>query len=171
VDPQGTNDLIEVVFQAEVFKFGTVFSGWVFDSTRPHEVRQAVTAGDADPLVDSNTLSVELTLIRPQTIHALRLVSSVFTPNGDGTNDELQIEFDLLNLVGAVSVTVDLYDLSGRKLGRVFDGVAASGRFSAAWDGRDGEGHLLAPGLYIIRLAVDTDQGLATAERVVSLAY
>jgi flagellar hook assembly protein FlgD len=114
---------------------------------------------------------VELTLIRPQTIHALRLVSSVFTPNGDGTNDELQIEFDLLNLVGAVSVTVDLYDLSGRKLGRVFDGVAASGRFSAAWDGRDGEGHLLAPGLYIIRLAVDTDQGLATAERVVSLAY
>ena len=171
VDQQATNDLIEVVFHAEVFKFGTVFSGWVFDSTRPHEVRQAVTAGNADPLVDSNTLSVELAVIRPQTINAMRLQPAAFTPNGDGINDELQIEFDLLNLVGAVSVTVDLYDLSGRKLGRVFDGVAASGRFVAVWDGRDEAGHLLAPGLYIMRLAIDADQGLATAARVVSLAY
>jgi hypothetical protein len=171
VDQQATNDLIEVVFHAEVFKFGTVFSGWVFDSTRPHEVRQAVTAGNADPLVDSNTLSVELAVIRPQTINAMRLQPAAFTPNGDGINDELQIEFDLLNLVGAVSVTVDLYDLSGRKLGRVFDGVAASGRVVAVLVGRDGSGQQLAPGLYIMRLAIDADHGLATAARVVSLAY
>lgn len=171
VDPLGTNDLIEVVFQAEVFRFGTVFSGWVFDSTRPHEVRQAVTAGDADPLVDSNTLSVDLDAIGAQTIGALRLQSVALTPNGDGVNDQLQIEFDLVNLVGAVKVTIDLYDLGGRKRGQVYAGVAASGRSTATWDGRDEAGHLLAPGLYIVRLTVDTDRGLATAERVLRLAY
>ena len=130
-----------------------------------------MTAGDADPLVDSNTLSVDLDATGSQTIAALRLQSVALTPNGDGVNDELQIEFDLVNLVGAVAVTIDLYDLGGRKRGQVHAGVAASGRSLATWDGRDEAEHLLAPGLYIARLAVDTDRGLAIAERVVSLAY
>ena len=171
VDPLGTNDPIEVVFRAEVFRFGTVFSGWVFDSTRPHEVRQAVTAGDADPLVDSNTLNVELAVIGAQTIGAMRLQATALTPNGDGVNDELQIEFDLVNLVGAVSVAIDIYDLGGRKRGQLYAGVAASGRSLATWNGRDGGGRLLAPGFYIARLSVDTDQGPTTAERVIHLVY
>ena len=52
--------MVEVEFQAEVFQVGTVFSGRVFDSQLPHEVRQRITAGNADDLAESNTLSVGL---------------------------------------------------------------------------------------------------------------
>ena len=45
---QRTEELIEVDFRAEVFTFGTVFSGRIFDSQRPHEVPQSITPGDAD---------------------------------------------------------------------------------------------------------------------------
>ena len=57
---QRTEELIEVDFRAEVFTFGTVFSGRIFDSQRPHEVPQSITPGEADGLVDSNRLSVDL---------------------------------------------------------------------------------------------------------------
>ena len=40
---QRTEELIEVDFRAEVFTFGTVFSGRIFDSQRPHEVPQSIT--------------------------------------------------------------------------------------------------------------------------------
>ena len=171
IDTDQTGELIEVDFQAEVFKFGTVFSGRVFDSERPEEVHQTLTPGDADPLVDADVLRVDLQGLQQKTIQAMRLSSRVLTPNGDGINDELSIEYDLLNLVGAVPATVEVYDLSGRRMGAVASGTAESGRFAIAWDGRDGSGSALPPGLYILRLVVETDGGTASSERIISLVY
>jgi hypothetical protein len=170
MDLQRTNELLEVDFQAEVFQFGTVFSARIFDSEQPHEVHQEVTAGDADQLVDSNTLSVGLIDIDRKAINALRLPSRAFTPNGDGANDRLRIQYELLNL-GAVPVAIDLYDLAGRRIGEVYRGTASSGRFEVSWDGRDARANLLPPGLYILRLEVDSDGGVEAEERVVSLVY
>ena len=101
----------------------------------------------------------------------MRFTSSVLTPNGDGVNDGLEIEYDLLNLFGQVPVAIDVYDLSGRLLAKVYRGTAASGRFSARWDGRDGSGELLSPGLYLLRLEVETDEGTDRMDQVISLAY
>ena len=173
IDVQRTNELIEIVFQTEVFKFGTVFHGRVFDSARLGEPRQRVTAGDADGLVDSNTLSVGLADLGQSSIQALQLSSPVATPNGDGINDAIEISFDLVNLSGAVPVTLSLYDLAGRKVVDVFDGPSTSGRQSATWDGRidDGAGTLAVPGVYIMRLEVDADEESTTAFGVVSVAY
>ena len=172
VDLQRTNHLIEILFQTEVFRFGTVFQGRVFDSSRPQEPRQLVAAGDADELVASNTLSVGLADLAQSSIQTLRLSSPVATPNGDGVNDAVEISFDLVNLSGAVPVTLSLYDLAGRKVADVFDGHSASGRLSATWDGRtDGAGTLAVPGVYLLRLDVGADEGTDTAFGVVSLVY
>ena len=46
IDVQRTEELIEVDFQAEVFQFGTVFSGRLFESGHPAEVPQSITAGN-----------------------------------------------------------------------------------------------------------------------------
>ncbi|NKB71319.1 MAG: hypothetical protein GKR89_29955 [Candidatus Latescibacteria bacterium] len=171
IDIQRTEELIEIEFRSQVFKFGTVFSGRIFDSTRPNEVHQGLTPGDADPLEDGNRLSVDLANFTNKTIQSLRLSTAAFTPNSDGINDRLQLEYELLNLVGGVQVEVKVYDLAGRSLGTVFQDQAASGEFIATWDGRDGGGQLLPPGLYIVRLEVDADQGQDVGERVVSLVY
>jgi hypothetical protein len=171
IDLQRTDELVEVDFAVEVFKFGTVFTGRVSDSEKPFEVRQAVTPGDADPLADSNTLSVGLVEVEDKAVNALKLASSVLTPNGDGVNDALAIEYELLNLFGSVPVVLDLYDLSGNWVGSVYRGTAASGRFTLAWDGRLGDGSTPAPGMYLLCLEVDSDRGKEALQRVIALAY
>ena len=120
IDIQLTTELIEVDFQTEVFKFGTVFSGRLFDSQQPLEVPQSIAAGDADELADSNRLSVELVRFGERAIGSLTLDPPVFSPNGDGVNDAARIDYDLLNLVGAVPVQVEIFDLSGRSLGVIW---------------------------------------------------
>jgi hypothetical protein len=171
IDVQRTEELIEVDFSAEIFKFGTVFSGRIFDSERPAEVPQNITAGDADVLDDSNRLSVDLARFGERTIRSLAVNPPVFSPNGDGINDVVQIDYDLLNLVGAVPVQAELYDLSGRSLGIVLDEQTASGRFSAQWDGRDRRGNLLPPGLYLLRLSVEADKGEDARQAIISIVY
>jgi hypothetical protein len=171
IDVQRTEELIEVDFQAEVFKFGTVFSGRVFDSERPLEVPQSITAGNADVLEDSDQLSVDLARFGERTIRSLALNPPVFSPNGDGINDVVQIDYDLLNLVGAVPVKAEVYDLSGRSLGVVLSDQMASGRFSAQWDGRDSSGKLLPPGLYLLRLSVEADKGEDARQAILSIVY
>ncbi len=171
IDVQRTDELIEVDFQAEVFQFGTVFSGRLFDSERPVEVPQSITPGDADVLVESDRLSVALANFNERTIRSLSLRSAVCTPNGDGVNDRVDLEYELLNLVGPVPVDVELYDMSGRSLGVVWSDALGSGRHVAQWNGRDRSGNLLAPGIYLLRLRVEADRGIDTRQVVLSIAY
>ena len=83
----------------------------------------------------------------------------------------LQIEYDLVNLSGAVPVAIDLYDLAGVKRCKVAHSTAASGRFSVAWEGVDDAGNLLPPGLYLLRLEVDSDKAKDVEVAIVRLIY
>lgn len=50
-------------------------------------------------------------------------------------------------------VTLDLYDLSGRRVRTLARGSAAAGEHAFAWDGRDDGGSRLGAGLYFVRLS------------------
>jgi len=50
---------------------------------------------------------------------------------------------------------VDVYDLSGRHVRTLVDGHFDAGEHQTAWRGRDGAGHLVASGVYLLRLHVD----------------
>ena len=169
-DPQSSLIPIQVIFRAQVFQYGTVFEGRVFDSRREWEVRQRLAGGDADPLVDGNTVSVTLTEVEARAVGALRLSSPALTPNGDGINDELTIDYDLVNMVGSVPVTVGFFDLSGRKVAEVVS-ERASGQWREIWDGTDGSGNLQPPGMYILRMEVETDETTYTVTEAVALVY
>ena len=95
----------------------------------------------------------------------------MFSPNGDGINDAVRIECNVMNLVGSVQVESSVYDLSGRLLGVVSSDWTSSGQYVGAWDGRDERGKQVPPGLYILRMSVETDKGSAFRQAVVSLAY
>ena len=169
-DEQSSLISIQVIFRARVFQYGTVFEGRVFDSTREWEVRQRVSSGDADPLVDGNSLSVSLTEVEAKALGGVRLSSPALTPNGDGINDELTIEYGLVNMVGSVPVTVGFFDLSGRKVGEIVS-ERVSGQFTEIWDGTDGNGNLMPPGVYILRMEVETDETTDTVTETVALVY
>ena len=167
---ESTGELVEVDFQTAVYRVGTTFSGRVFDSERAFEVSQRVAPGDADPLVDSNSLTVRLTEVGRGSVQNLRVMPPVFTPNGDGACDDVDIVYDLVNLTGTVPVSLHVYDLAGRRFAVASSALRSSGRVTTTWDGSDGEGRLLPPGLYILRLRVEADE-LDMAVATVGLAY
>ena len=166
-----TEELVEVGFEAEIFAYDTPFRVGLTSSELPFEVPQPVIAGNADDLSDSDRMRVALVPIPRRPIHTLRLSPRAFTPNGDGANDLLEIEYELVNLAGNVPVRIAVYDLSGRRVGEVADGRAASGLYRTSWDGRGRQGTPLPPGLYLLELAVTSDSGEERARGLVSLAY
>ena len=171
LDAQRTQEVLEVDFHSSVFQFGTVFTGRVFNSQHPAEVPQALAWGDADGVPSSERLRVDLTRLGTGPLGALSVDPGVFSPNGDGINDVVEIGCDVLNLSGSSSVVCWVYDVSGRRLGLVDASWLGSGRYVGVWDGRDENGSLLPPGLYVVGLRVETDQGTTQRQAVVSLVY
>ena len=169
VDLQSASEVIEIDLRAVVFQVTTVFGGRVFDSTRPHEVRQRVAPGDVDPLVEGRGLTVTTRRVAHGSIH--RLTVSAITPNGDGINEQLEVEYDLVNLAGRVPVAVEVYALTGRKVADLNADEGAGGRFATTWDGRSSVGELMPPGLYMVRLTVEADFITDAAVALVPLVY
>ena len=66
----------------------------------------------------------------------------------------------------SASVTVDVYDILGRHVLQLADGLPVSGKAQVTWEAKDSEGSSVAPGAYLIRIS--TQDG-ATTRVVVSL--
>ena len=160
---------VEVFFRARVFRYGTVFEGELHDSRRPGEVGQGVIDGDAIFRLDSNRMSVGVNL-SGALLQDVEVSSPVVTPNGDGVNDEVAFRYELLQLAAGQAVTVDIYDLGGRLVRRVYEGLDGSGGHERRWDGR-GDSGPLAPGSYLYLITVDADSRRAGSSGVVSIAY
>ena len=79
------------------------------------------------------------------------------TPNGDGVNDRLAIDYTLFRLPATVPVVLNVYDLQGVRLARRALGVQSAGPQSVEWDGRDAAGQMLAPGLYLVEIALESE--------------
>jgi hypothetical protein len=58
---------------------------------------------------------------------------------------------------------VEIYDLQGRRVSKLFDGALPIGRVDLAWDGRDESGRDVAPGWYFVRF---TSGGVKDARRI-----
>ena len=163
-----SGQLLRITFEALAAVYGTTFFGTIYD-TESEELGQRVTPGDATATSLSNRLSVEGKL-------ADRLVSNlsvsrVFTPNGDGINDEGQISFVLLRALIPVPLQLTLHDLSGRTVRRLRDEGFVNGPYVISWNGTDEGGRLVAPGSYILKLKLDTDTGSQHETKILGVAY
>jgi len=63
--------------------------------------------------------------------------------------DHTVIAFDLPRTQDA---SLRIYDVRGREVGSLFGGIAEAGRHRLVWNGRDLDGHRLAPGIYLCHL-------------------
>ena len=168
---QTGNRALQVVFDTAVLRYETVFTGRLLDTTREGAIPQVIESGNAAPRFAGDDLSVRVPLKGQRLVYQVSATPAVFTPNGDGINDYTTITYDLLYLTGQAPVALRIYDLARNQIAELPAAGSGSGRFLHPWDGRDAQGDLLLPGVYILQVEVETDNGTERSGSVVTIAY
>ena len=70
-----------------------------------------------------------------------------------------------------VPVSVGIYDLSGALVKQVYAGDDPIGEHAHLWIGTDRANRLVAPGIYLYRVAVDLHTGKEVGSAIVSVVY
>ena len=129
--------------------------------------------GDASPQMGTNQL---LMVASPESVKGgvlgqLEVQPAGFTPQGDGLNEQTHISYTLFRVLAAAEVEVEVVSLNGKRVWHRRMGKQRNGRHSVEWDGRDTAGKLVAPGLYLARVQVKTDEGRFARLQPVAIIY
>ena len=156
-DPDSSFKQIEVVFDAPVLRFGTQFTGWVYDSSDPDLIKQRIEAGNATFRFSGDDLSVR-SPIGGDLLADVTVGPNPFTPNGDGVNDRVSVDYKLREVTDAREVLLEIFDLAGRPVATLTSGLSTSGAYRQTWDGRTATGALAPPGTYLYRLKLEAEK-------------
>ncbi|MEE3259594.1 MAG: gliding motility-associated C-terminal domain-containing protein [Candidatus Latescibacterota bacterium] len=168
-EPIRRSELVELRFAGTVFVDATRFDAFIADSSADALARQRVDAGDANAEVESSTTAVRLP-VGQRLLANVSMGPRVFSPNGDGINDALWVEFDLVNVLVPRRVGLRIYDLTGR-LVWVGEEAGQAGSRALVWDGCGAGGVRVVPGIYVAELRIDGDEGSQARWRVISVVY
>ena len=157
-----TRDSVSVYFKARIFENPTVFDAFLLHSRRPGVWQGVKPMGTEAISVFLPSVPVDDRLIRNVSVDP-----PAITPNADQIHDHTNIRFDLVKV--NVSPKVRIYSLEGalvKELARQDEE-----RYVYLWDGMDGAGTLVSPGVYVCRIQVDAEIGTQTVHRIVYVAY
>ena len=170
LSPQGDRKLrigLETVLYSEAGEFG----GEVFNRSE-QSLLQKVEGGDVSEDLGSNQLLVVASALSQTGVLGEVVVGAgIFTPQGDGVNDQLSINYTLFRVRQASEVTVGMHALDGRRIWQAQPGAQSAGRHMVRWDGRDEAGQLVPPGVYLARVEVATDKGGEVRVQPIAVVY
>ena len=177
IGPSSGVEVVRLDFSTALFSTGAVLQASLQHSIEGEGGWQRVDPGEAVAEVASNTTTLVGKVASGPLVQAVSVVPAVFTPNGDGINDEASFRFTVVKVGDDSPAEVHIYDLQGGLIRRLVEQRALStGSYGIAWDGRDGQGDVAPPGVYLARLRVDTDTegsqiGNAEIFRTIAVAY
>ncbi|MEW5800167.1 MAG: hypothetical protein AB1728_14310 [Bacteroidota bacterium] len=123
---------------------------------------------------------VNTTGISERTLVNVRIDPNPFTPNGDGRNDQAIVDFAVSNVEKQKSLRIHIFDLLGKKIRTLaeistginpFYGDPRAGGKGILWDGKDDGGNLVLPGVYLMQISIDTDNGGEVLTKTVVVSY
>ena len=168
------NDIVALDMSTVIFGQGAALSASVGNTSSPGSWQRVDADQQTVAEIQSGVMQVLAPPGDPQ-VGALQMSSTVVTPNGDGANDALELDFSVLRVDGEREVRTEVFDLSGRRLWQdVQLRTRASGTYQVSWSGVDDAGARLAPGIYLLRVAVDAERdagGGTETLRPVYVAY
>ena len=157
-------DSVAVEFTTKVLHNATVFAADLGQEARPG-LWQSVEAAERQ----ANLVFLPDLPGSERLIGDLQVAPSVFSPNGDGINDRVEIRFALFKAVDATP-SVRIFDLAGREV----TALTSSGGDvlqSFSWGGLDASGERVIPGVYVCRIDAGADAGQGEVVRTVAVAY
>ena len=161
---------LRVVFNAQLLVQSTFFHGEVFD-TESEELPQPVLPDNASQQVTTDKLQVLTSAESRSTILPfLAVYPSVVSPNGDGINDEIEIRYDVLQILEELPNRVEIFSLAGQRVYAV-SAVRGRGVYSERWDGRDHAGQVVPVGIYLLRVAVEGNVQDFAHTRAIAVVY
>jgi hypothetical protein len=156
MDQQG-QETIALRFAGAFYLASNAFVASVGLGEGRDQVWQRVDAGDAASLIKGEGMTV-LGVIEGGVLGEVAVAPNPFTPNGDGVNDVARFSFPVFKVQNQKAIRLEVYSLAGRLLRRVERTEEhASGLHQLSWDGRDQNGKLSPPGLYICRIGLEVD--------------
>ncbi len=123
---------------------------------------------------------VTTTGVSPKTLVNVRIDPNPFTPNGDGKNDETVVDFAVANIEKLRTLRIEIFDLVGKKIRTVvsqptgispYYGNPRYGGKGIVWDGKDDNGKIVLPGVYLMQVSIDIDNGGELLTKTVVVAY
>ena len=143
--PDSEVEVVRLDFSTALFSTGAVLQASLQHSAEGEGGWQRVDPGEAVAEVVSNTTTLVGKVASGPLVQAVSVVPAVFTPNGDGINDEASFRFTVVKVGDDSPVEVLIYDLQGRLVRRLAEQRALStGSYGIAWDGRDETGRSCA---------------------------
>jgi hypothetical protein len=162
---------LRVRFRSALFHSSAFFGGNILNrDPAAQSLPQSIEAGDARPEVKSDRIQVVATQLDLRVLGQVRLLPALFTPNGDGANDQTLVELPVFGVEQA-RIEVEVWDLSGRRVARIAALDGGAGRYQPRWAGRDDQGNLVPPGLYLVKVRVAVDEGDFTSLHPVAVVY
>ena len=161
------NQPMRLAFRLRLLEYHTPLNAFLLGAGEvpPHPI----VAGNASAEVGTGAIHIFAASATPS-VEAFLSVS-VLTPNGDGVNDEVEVAAVMTQFAGEVSLAVEIFDLSGRRVRELIAAPRAAGVYRQTWDGRDGAGVKVAPGLYLCRIGVHSDIAPTTETQLIGVAY
>ena len=162
---------MRIFFEGSTVVFGTIFTGTVWD-TQSEILGQPVLEGDANFNVSTNSLRVALTQKSVgEIVRGVEFNPRVFTPNGDGINDAIEIEYTVIQISEPKPIKVAIYDLAGNLVRVLAKRDQIGGIYTETWDGRNEGGDAAPPGSYLVLLEVESGIGNFKRIGVIGVAY
>jgi hypothetical protein len=161
------NQPVRILFRQKVLEHNTPVDAWLLGAGGG--LPQPVAAGNASDRVTTN--AVNIFTVDPEPALQIVFSSPVLTPNGDGVNDEVDISYALIQFASGVQVDVEVFDLAGRRVRRLFSEPLPAGAYSAVWDGRSDDDEMVPPGNYLCRVKAEGEARIFETTNVVGVVY
>ena len=177
IGPNSDLDALRLDFTTTLFATGAVLQASLQNSGSGAGSWQRVDPGEVVSAVVSNTTTLVGVVKRGSLLQDVAVEPAVFSPNGDGINDQATFRFKVVKVGDDSPVEVLIHDLRGRLVRRLVEQRGLStGNYEIAWDGKDADGAPVPLGVYLGRLRVDTDTEGASIEdeeifRTIAVVY
>ena len=170
-DSGATEDMLQVCFWSSLLKSDHTFEAGIYNSANPANdgVGPMLVWHNADllPVVKASSIVGDLLL-------NVKAVPKVLTPNRDGKNDFTVIEFTLAK--AETNIEIKIFDTNGTLVRKLHDGKLSPREYRTdtapgRWDGKNKDGDLVPPGIYVYQVVAKTDSGDKVKSGTVVVAY